>query len=136
MSRISADELKEILPTTISSQGLTPFIVAADALVDEVLSGSSGLNETLLKEIVRWLAAHFLASSRERSASVIEQEIDTARTRFSSERILGEGLKSTQYGITALALDTTGNLAQLGKSRASFCVFGGSSEPIPTISSH
>ena len=57
--RVSTDEVKEIITT--SKTDVTAFIAAADIIVDKHLSGNSNFSNEELKEIERWIAAHFVA---------------------------------------------------------------------------
>ena len=111
MARVTDSEVAAILDTDVSS--FTPFITAANTLVTTVLSTPAKItNTTLLKEIERWLAAHFFKCSLEPQEKV--QEVGETKSTFfgaSNESLLN----STLYGQTALALDTSGSLANLGK---------------------
>ena len=106
--RVTDAEVKEIIDwdSTIS---LTPFIEIANSLVTELCT-DSGHDAQRLKNIERWLAAHFYHIddqhiSREKAASVgveYQFKIDLA-------------INQTKYGQQAIVLDTAGNLAQLNK---------------------
>ena len=77
------------------------------------------MSEALLKEIERWLAAHF-ACIRD----PLFREARTAGDQMVFERgQAGTGLSATSYGQQALLLDTSGILAQVTTTkRASFKV--------------
>jgi len=102
MPRVIDADVQEILETNLDC---TPFILAANILVNKVL-GASGLDEAHLKEIERWLAAHFtcMMDPHEREA-----QADTARSQF--EGAWGLGLDHTRYGQQVKILDTTGLLS-------------------------
>lgn len=119
-NRVTTTEVKEIIST--NRVDIDAFILAANSLVTDVLGGE-GLSATRLKEIERWLSAHFIsqAGSDKQPGQVIEEQIGETRRRF-SERQIKENLSSTRYGQTALMLDTTGKLAGLGKPTAIFRV--------------
>ena len=119
MARVTTDEVKEIISTTETE--LTPFIVAAGTLIDDILAGH-GLSVTQLKEIERWLSAHFL-SARVLKGQLIEQEIGDTREKYTDLEVSGASLASTHYGQRALLLDTTGRLSNMGLKRAQFRVF-------------
>jgi len=111
MARVSDAEVAAILDTTVTS--FTPFITAANTLVTTMLATPAKVtNTTLLKEIERWLAAHFFKCSLEMQEKVHEVG-ETKATFFgaSNEKLLN----STLYGQTALVLDTSGTLSNLGK---------------------
>ena len=119
MSRVTTDEVKEIIST--SETELTPYIVAAGTLIDDLLVGH-GLTTTQLKEIERWLAAHFL-SAKVPKGQLMEQEIGETREKYAEGKAFGEALASTYYGQRALLLDTTGRLSNIGLKRAQFRAF-------------
>jgi len=118
MSRVEPHEVVEIITT--ERVDIEPFIAAANSLVTDVL-GSAGLGTVRLKEIERWLAAHFLsqAGTDKTAGQVVEEQIGETRRRFSENQI-SDNLSSTRYGQTALMLDTSGLLAGLGRTRARF----------------
>lgn len=68
------------------------------------------------KAIVKWLTAHLLASTND-GAAVVSKKLGDASESF-SRSTLGDALKGTHYGQQAIALDTNGCLANLGKQRA------------------
>jgi hypothetical protein len=120
MARVEPHEVREVIST--DRVDLEAFIAAANSLVTDVLGGK-GLGDVRLKEIERWLTAHFVsqAGTDKTPGQVVEQQIGETRTRFSENQIK-ENLSSTRYGMTALMLDTTGSLAGLGKATALFRV--------------
>lgn len=121
VNRVTTPEVKEIITT--DKVDIDPFIIAANSLVTEVL-GSSGLGTTRLKEIERWLSAHFIthAGSDTSPGQVVEKSIGETRERYSEGQASFGELDSTRYGKMAILLDTTGKLAGLGKPRALFTV--------------
>lgn len=121
MARVTPAEVKAIIDT--DKINLLPFIDAANALVTEVL-GETDLSSTLLKEIERWMSAHFIAMSGSDSdaGEVVEEEVGESRVKYTFDR--GTGFSNTRYGKQAIMLDTTGRLGSMGKTRASFRVFG------------
>lgn|SRR3990167_10979506 len=106
MARTTSVALAGIIEVD-SSIDLTPFITVASALIDEVLS-DSGFSSTYLELIERWLAAHFYTNRDPRPAS---EKIGEANVDYQSK--IGLNLSSSHYGQTAMALDTTGALANL-----------------------
>lgn len=113
MARVTSDEVKQIINTTLDP---TPFIEAASVVVTDRLASES-LGITTLKEIERWLAAHFLAIRDPQKKS---QSIDGASETYVMASVTGEGLKSTLYGQQALMLDSSGVLSNLGKKKVYF----------------
>ncbi len=121
MSRVEPHEVKEIIET--ARVDIEAFITASNSLVTDVLGGE-GLGTVRLKEIERWLAAHFLAhaGTDKTAGQVVEEQIGDTRRRFSDGQAAFGKLDSTRYGKMALLLDTSGKLAGLGRTRAQFRV--------------
>jgi len=114
MARVTDNEVKEIIDTDLSS--LTPFIGAANQLVD----GITGLSAAELKEIERWLAAHFVAIRDQRTAK--DNTGDSSHTYGGKT---GMGLDFTAYGQMVKLLDTTGYLASVGMKESGITYLGG-----------
>ena len=113
--RTTADDIKEIMDgLTASDSIIDTFIIAASAVVDQVFAGDTTIGETLLKEIERWLTAHFIASTIFRQAA--KEKIGEADVTYVGK--WGENLASTSYGQTVKLLDITGKMSQIGKSAA------------------
>jgi len=105
--RTSVLAVKQILDnTTLSNIIIEAYINSANVMVTEVLGGTD-LSDDTLTEIERWVAAHMVASTRERQA--IKEAAGTASITYTGA--YGVGLKSTSYGQMALTLDTSGLLA-------------------------
>lgn len=109
MARVTGAEVKEIIDTSLSASDIGPFIEAATLLVTKRLSGA-GLGADLLKEIERWLAAHFVSMRDQRVSS---RKLGDASDTYQGQT--GMGLDYTSFGQQAKMLDPTGNLAKLGK---------------------
>lgn len=120
--RVTGDEVKEIFDTTLTATQLAPFITAANLLTTNVPGASTNpvLAAEELKEIERWIAAHF-ACIRD-PISLRERLGDAESWAFpaSVTTAWGMGLKLTAYGQQAIAMDRTGTLAKLGLMRGSF----------------
>ncbi len=121
MARVEPHEVKEIIET--ARVDIEAFITASNSLVTDVL-GDEGLGTVRLKEIERWLAAHFLshAGTDKTVGQVVEEQIGDTRRRFSDGQAAFGKLDSSRYGKMALLLDTSGKLAGLGRTRAQFRV--------------
>lgn len=129
-NRVTSTDVKEILVTALTGSQLDPFITVANLIVTEKL-GDSGLGDALLKEIERWLSAHFIYVSNPSYSSinknargtVISERIGDTSISYSdisqSKNINLGLLSSTVYGQQAITMDLTGILANLGKKRAS-----------------
>jgi len=109
--RVTQGEVEAVIDTSIDD--LLPFIVIADTLVTDKLTGQ-GLSTSMLKEITRWLSAHFAAIRDPRSS---KEKTGEAEASFFLGKA-GEGLDATPYGQQVKVLDTTGILGSLGKREA------------------
>lgn len=105
-NRVSDAEVQAIIDVEDVSDDMAPFITAANLLVTAKCSGS-GYSTALLKEIERWLAAHFYAIKDPRLVS------EKAGTSATYQQKVDLGFNVTTYGQQALLLDTAGNLAAL-----------------------
>ena len=109
-ARVTAEAVKEIIRTSLSNDViLTSQINTANIFVDEYLE-SSGLSDAMLTQVELYLAAHFVALTDE-GAGLTRDKLGDADQSYAN--VYGQGLKSTRYGQTAMALDTTGVLANL-----------------------
>lgn len=112
-NRVTHEEVNEIINNSL--EDLTPFITAANLLVDDLLS-EAGHSAALLKEIERWTAAHFVST---RIPQAKAEKIGDASITYERGESTGVGLMSSSYGKQAALLDTSGILAQTGKKAAS-----------------
>lgn len=111
--RVTPAEVRKIVETDdVSLPDLVPFITASNTLVNRVCL-ASGYAESHLKEIEKWLAAHFYCQPDPRAQ---EQEIGDARDLFEGKT--GMFLTNTRYGQMAILLDDAGNLAALNNAAA------------------
>ncbi len=105
MPRVTSSEVKALITTSFD---VDPLIATANLIVDEVLVGQ-GMTDARLKTIELWLSAHFVAVAEERGALMSSNKGSSEET-YKIE--VGEGLRMTRFGQQALALDTTGILAE------------------------
>lgn len=116
MGRVTSSEVKEILDTDETK--FTPFIAVANSVVTDELASTARITDTVrLKEIERWLAAHFFKCSLEPQEKVHEVG-ETKATFYGAGNM--SGFNATTYGQQAMALDTSGTLATLGLRKGSF----------------
>ena len=116
MPRANENDVLEILDgTSLDAEDVTPFLTAANLLVTQQL-GSEGLGDALLKEIERWVAAHFVAAKEKQVKSETIGGVSQSYQTGSAPA----GLGTTVYGERALMLDPTSRLAQMGLRRVAF----------------
>ena len=110
--RVSFLEVQKIISTELDVLEINAFITAANAFVDGNLLGK-GLSVLQLKEIERWMAAHFIASTREQQA----QSEGAGGANIKYQGVTGMGLNSTFYGQQAIILDSSGTLLDISGGR-------------------
>lgn len=114
--RTTIQDVKDILePNDLADAVIESIITSASTMLDSLFAGQS-VSTALMAEIERWLSAHMIASTVLRQA--VDQGAGGAYEKYSG--VYGEGLKSTTYGQTALALDNTGTLASSGGKKIQF----------------
>ena len=118
MARVQTADVKKIIATELVD--LSVFIQTATVQVDTIAALGT-LSAAVLKEIERWLAAHYTSMRVRQDAKVTMG--DSSHT-YSGKT--GAGLQSTRYGQQAVLLDTTGTLANAGQRRASMTYMGAS----------
>ncbi len=112
MKRTTAAEVKEIMDTDLSEAQIDPYVDSAHVFVEAALSGKN-LSEFTLKEIERWMTAHMIALTRERTAQ--SEEAGGAKIVYAGE--WGKDLDATSYGQMAKMLDTTGTLTAMNQGK-------------------
>lgn len=113
--RVTQDEVLDILGSSTYSD-LSPFIEVANQLVTELLESeytdsadeSSGFPSSRLKEIERWLSAHFVSIGDPETKS-IDLAGEIQETYFGKVDLR---LQQTRFGQMVLVLDTSGAFAE------------------------
>lgn len=113
MARTTNDEVKKIIDTDLTPEQVNPFLNAAEVLVTDLLSGEN-YGSDLLTEIVKWLAAHFVAI---RDPRVAKEKFGDADATFQGKT--GLGLQHTSYGQQVMILEHHGVLAQVSSAKVS-----------------
>jgi hypothetical protein len=95
-----------------------PFILAAATIRQDELDPLGTISDDMLKEIERWLSAHFytVAFTRTDKEKIDDEEV-TARSK------IGMNLSLTHYGQMAMTLDTSGTLKELNNPKAATTAF-------------
>jgi len=110
--RVTAEDVTDIMTNvTAEATVIEIFITMANQVVNRVFSGDTTMGATSLKEIERFLAAHYLASTLERMGDNVK--IGEAQIKYTGQ--YGQNLSSTPYGQAVLTMDTTGKMANIGK---------------------
>lgn len=107
--RATVDQVRTTIgEVDLSDSAITDFITTANIFVDATLL-TSGLAESILTEIEKYIACHFITITRNRMAK--EEGAGGAFIKYTGE--FGDDLSSTPYGQTAILLDLTGTLGIL-----------------------
>ena len=109
---VAVADVQVLISTSLTSDEISAFISSAEAFYEGNLSGA-GLSSTLQDEITKWLAAHMIATTRERVA--IKEGAGGAEITYSGT--FGEGLKSTSYGQMAISLDPSKTLLAIANGK-------------------
>jgi len=113
--RTTDNDVRDLFPDRAEdvTGELTAFITPASLIVDEIeATADTRLNDDLLKEIERWLAAHFLSILQQPKS---QEKIGDAQAVY--QGTTGMGLEFTFYGQQARMLDPTGHLAARDKKK-------------------
>lgn len=106
MARVSESEVEAIRGTMNFS--LRPFVTLAHEVVEQRLAeeiSDGSISDTILKEIERYLAAHF---STVRQGQLTDVNVGVSETYMRNASDLG--LLSTDYGQTVVEIDPTGKM--------------------------
>lgn len=105
--RTSAEDVKEIIDTSLTDSQIKAFINTANNLVEQYLAGSS-LASCILEDIEKFLTAHLIHL---RDPRVEKESFGDVSQTYQGET--GMGLEATQYGQMVTALDQTGKLSSI-----------------------
>ena len=115
--RVTGAEVKEIINTSLTVDEVNPFIAGANALITGKCS--STYTATELKELERWLAAHFVAVRDPVKSAYTRQSIAGGPAQdYQLTAKNPVGLATTAYGQQVLILDYENTLAGIGVNQA------------------
>lgn len=112
---ISVDQVKNLMDNTeLSDEKIQGCISTATVIMNNQMKGA-GLTGSLKTEIAMYLAAHFV-SIKDKSTRVKKERIGDAEATYDLDRSWVDlmSLKTTVWGATALQLDPSGILQQIG----------------------
>jgi hypothetical protein len=123
-NRVTAEEVKQIFTTSLGDDQIDACITAANNIVSTITTtkASPTLGTAELKEVERWLGAHFCAINDPVSLRVAIGESESWHFPASVTTAWGQGLRLTPFGQQAIFFDRTGSLASFGLMHASFRV--------------
>ncbi|MDX1540528.1 MAG: hypothetical protein R3349_03900 [Geminicoccaceae bacterium] len=120
-ARNSPAELNAILDAPLTDAQAVAYLSTAATLLNAAVP-SGALSSAQLRDVEKYLAAHFSSVAKIRPGLQAESLHDHSMTfgsPFSESEVLGM-LGSTAHGRAAMALDTSGTLAEVGKPRTTF----------------
>ena len=119
-------EVKTIIATSLDDASVQVFIDDAALIADQCPAVLSYPDDRQ-KAIVRWLTAHLIASANRSSGGgqLTSKALGDASESY-AVGTAGTELASTSYGRQAIALDPSGCLERVGKTRAFVFSVGGS----------
>lgn len=109
--RVTNEEVKKIIKTSLIEEEIAPHIEAANALVTDLLS-SEEYGADRLRHIELWLAAHIVAMTDQQ---VTEEKIGDATQKYGGRH--GLGLDYTRFGQMVKLLDHHGVLANASEAK-------------------
>lgn len=111
-ARVTEAEVLAIMDNDLTEAQVTPYVTSANVFTTKIV-GDTSLSADVLKEIERWLAAHMIASSKDKETK--EEGAGNAYVKYSG--YWTTGLNGTKYGQMVLALDSSGQFAKLDKAK-------------------
>ena len=114
MARVTEQDVLDIMDNTLDEDEISAHLLSANVFVTATL-GDKGLSDEVLAEIERWTTAHMVASTKDR----VSKEEGAGGAYIKWAGFWGKNFESTQYGQTALLLDTSGTLVALQKEKSS-----------------
>lgn len=123
LSLPSVADVRLLIDTPMLDGAISAMIGDA-ALIAEGCPAISTYSDARQAAIVKWITAHLIDQSgqtSEGSGKVTSERIGDAQKTYAAG-VLETGLGGSSYGAQAIALDTSGCLKSLGKTRAMFKV--------------
>lgn len=106
MPRVSESELRDIIEAR-ADEKVVQYIEDASLLINDVVGTPSSLSPARLKQLEKYLAAHFWVIAAEKGGLTSEKQGESENRYAKNE---GEGLSATRFGRLVKNLDTTGAL--------------------------
>ena len=114
--RVTADEVRLILKTTLTDAELDVFIAAASILVDDLLDGEACHSVASLKEVERWLSAYYATA---RQLELNKEIIGPAEEGYVDSE------SPSRYWDRAVKLDCSKKLVNQGNTQFRLSLLGG-----------
>jgi len=114
-NRTDVTSVKAVIDTALDNEQIKLLINQANRVVTSIL-GATTLDAAQLEDIETWMAAHLIATGKERQPE--EEKVGDVDVRFQKKP--AEFLKSTSYGQMVLFLDESGLMQKATKQKATF----------------
>ena len=122
MSRVTPEEVKAIVKTSLDDSTIQTWIDAANSIVNTNTDCIGG-NEVLLTQVELYLSAHFVGMlDPEIRGFVTKEKLEVFETTYSNPVTLKNNIDNTPYGTTANML-SRGCLANTSDKSAEVCFF-------------
>lgn len=116
MARVTVEEVREIITTSMGDAQVSAFIESATLIVDDYATQCTKAGVTVLKEIERQLAAHIISGTgtQGNGQRITSRGFGDSSVSYQQSKT-GLDFAGSQYGQTAMMLDPCGVLANMGK---------------------
>lgn len=118
-NRVTVEEVREIFNTKLEDDSIAAAIRASNLLVTQICT-SSTLSDDLLKEIERYISAHFCNLQDPIALRTKIGEYEDWTWPAAVTTAWSKGLSLSIWGQQAIALDSSGALAKIGLMKASY----------------
>lgn len=124
----TADEVRVIISTNMTDAQIDAIVDDAVLLVEDCIEDLSAARQTA---IVKYVTAHLImtiqsgqsgVSDGEAGGLIQQESLGDASVTYTRPTLEAGGLKSTMYGLQAIALDPDGCLVTLGAKKGLFRV--------------
>ena len=117
MTTPTATQVRAAITTSLTDSQIDAIVSDAEVLLEgcSAFASYSGAKQTA---ILKWVSAHLIASTNSPgSGSLTQKALGDANESY-ARPVLGPGMMGTTYGQQAIALDTSGCLANIGRVRS------------------
>ena len=114
MAKPTASDVLSLTGLNIDEAVVSSVVDDAAVMAERCSSAWSDAQETA---ILKWLAAHLLSSTHDGGVTTSESLGDASQSYKRAQ--MSDGIAGTTYGQQAIALDSSGCLARLGRAKAS-----------------
>lgn len=118
--RSTANDVKQVISTTMADPQIQSLGSVACAYMDQVFSGDVTLSEELLRHIETYITAHLISIHSPEEGLMKTHEVGETKIELTLNP--GTGLGASRFGQQAMLLDLTGKLKAAQTTMAEFKV--------------